>query len=48
MQLSLFDANSERTLRQEELVDTWVKHKCRGTLLCPTGFIRNLTIFNYK
>ena len=38
MQLSLFDANSERTLRQEELVDTWVKHKCRGTLLCPTGF----------
>lgn len=43
MQLSLFDANSERTLRQEELVDTWVKHKCRGTLLCPTGFGKTRT-----
>ena len=38
MQLSLFDANSERSLRQEELVDTWVKHKCKGTVVCPTGF----------
>lgn len=35
-QLLLFD--DERTLRQEELIDTWVKHKCRGTLVCPTGF----------
>lgn len=35
-QLSLFD--SERSSRQEELVDIWVKNKCKGTLLCPTGF----------
>ena len=35
-QLTLFD--SDRTLRQKELIDTWVKCKCRGTLVCPTGF----------
>lgn len=36
--MNLFDSNYERTLRQEELVEEWVKHKCVGTLLCPTGF----------
>ena len=37
-QLSLFNTNDERTQRQEELIDTWIKHKCKGTLVCPTGF----------
>lgn len=38
MQLSLFDSNSERTLRQEENVDNWVKNKCCGTILACTGY----------
>lgn len=27
-----------RTFRQQELIDIWVQHKCRGTLVCPCGF----------
>lgn len=37
-QLSLFNPNDERSSRQEELIDIWIKHKCKGTLVCPTGF----------
>lgn len=33
--MQLFD---ERTLRQEENVDNWVKNKCCGTILACTGY----------
>lgn len=38
MELSLFDSNSERTLRQEECVDKWVKNRCVGSIQAAVGF----------
>lgn len=41
--MNLFDSNYERTLRQEELVEEWVKHRCVGTIQAAVGFGKTRT-----
>ena len=38
MKASPYDNTSSRSIRQKTCIDNWVKNKCRGTAVLPTGF----------